>query len=819
MKKLLKKYWVYALFLLVTFLIFKPLVTSSQIPFSSNLLVSFFNPWVEEKFPDWIQGIPNKPVGIDDLRIFYPQRVFTTSSFKNFQIPFWNPYNFSGNFHAGLSETAVFYPLFFLFLFIPQLPAWVVLQVIEVLVAAIGMYLFLKLIIKSKISSAFGAIVFGFSGLVIVRMVEGLSVGHTLIWLPLALYGLESFSQIRKARYLLITISALILSLLAGWFQFTFYTIFITFFYTLFKSISIKGKERFLLFTPFLFLPLLTLFHIIPSLGALQVSSRSETTLQTLLNLHLMPWYHVLTFLSPDLWGNPGSYNFFGKSEYKESILYIGTVPFIISLFSVSNIKDKRVLFFTILALVGIMLGTDTPISRAILSIPLPIVSSFLPNRIFLFTTFGLSVLSSFGFSYLLETKKFSKRYVSFVMVVTGILLVLMNGYVFALVQAPGMVTRIHLGNLYNIMQKNTLILTSFHFTASDYQTSIFARNILLPDILIILFLISLTLRNLARKRILIIVIFSLTIFPQLYFAQKYIPWSEIQFVFPKNDVFTYLQKNQGFDRFITSGKGYISSNIPLFFGLYSPDGVGSMYIKRYGELISFTQNKGTIENVPRIEIRINPASKTIFSDADPYLTRFMQIDGIKYVLKLKQENNDPEGFVTNGTNEFPLVWQNDTWQIFKNTNVLPRAFWTNQYIVKTNQNEDLRSVFDFSADPKRIVLEEKPKIMVDGSATGSVQVLTYSPQKIILISKADSNGFIFLSDNYSSNFSAFVDGKKGQLLRADYTFRAIPVAKGTHTVIVEYKDNKELAAWIISVGSILGFLLGIYLLRRKIDW
>src|SRR5260221_9837796 len=203
---LCKKYsFVFILFFLCA-IIFRPLLFQGQIPFSSNLLVSFFNPWAQEKFPGWSQGIPNKPVGIDDLRIFYPQRHFTTNSFRQGLLPLWNQYSFSGNYHAGLSETAIFYPLFFLFLIFAQLPTWIFLIVLQPILMTIGMYLFLALIIKKRAAVLFGALTCGFSGLIIVRMVEGLSVGHVLIWTPFVLYGIEGFFQKRQMRYVCITL-------------------------------------------------------------------------------------------------------------------------------------------------------------------------------------------------------------------------------------------------------------------------------------------------------------------------------------------------------------------------------------------------------------------------------------------------------------------------------------------------------------------------------------------------------------------------------------------------------------------------------------
>lgn len=817
---MLKKYSLFFVLIFIGIIIFLPIFKSGQIPFSSNLLASFFNPWAQEKFPGWIQGIPNKPLGIDDLRIFYPQRSYTINMLKSFQIPYWNPYNFSGNYHAGLSETAVFYPLFLLFLLIPQLLAWIFLQVIEPFIAAFGMYLFLRILVKSNIAATFGAIVFGFSGVVIVRMVEGLSVGHTLIWLPLAFFGLLAFSQTKKIRFIFISTVALCFSLLAGWFQYTFYIVLLSFIFAIFIFIFNRRKSSFLLFLPFVLLPLLTLIHIIPSYEMLQVSTRSATTTQELLNLHLMPWYHLLTFLSPDFWGNPGTYNFFGKSEYKESILYIGVIPFILSFFSLAYLKKKEVWFFVGISILGMVLGIDTFITRNFLSLPLPIISSFLPNRIFIISVFGLSVLSSYGFLYLYSIKKISRKILVLTISAIGIIYIIVNGYVLARINTPSFIAKSAiLTTIYSQIISFFKFFGPLDFTSNAYQLSIFTKNLILPDIMLVLFIILLFLRKIYKKRIFVVGVFALTIFCQIYFAQKYIPWSYPQFVFPSNPVFSYLRQHQDINRFISLGQGYIPSDIPLFFGLYSPDGVGSMYIDRYGELVTYAENQGKITKIPRIEIRINPSTESLFSGNNFYLSRFLQIDGIKYLVKLRNETNDPEGLKTSGTVKFPLVWQNNTWQIFENKNVLPRFFWTNKYVVKTSRTAILKTIFNPEIDPRQVVLEKFPSLNIVSKSEGSVTLVLYSPQKIILKTFSTGNGLIFISDEYSPNFVVTIDGRLSELLRADYVFRAIPVMKGNHTIVISYQDNKEMLAFIISGISCFGVIVGIWYAKKKKIW
>ncbi len=779
----------YSFALIIFFLlgiIFNPIVLKNQIPFSSNLLVSFFNPWAHEPIVGWPQGVPNKPVGIDDIRIFYPQRHFTTESLQNFSLPLWDPYIFSGGYHAGLSETAVFYPLFLLFLIVPQLPFWIGMIVVQPIVAAVGMYVFLRFLMSSKSAAIFGGITFGFSGLMIVRMIEGLSVGHALIWIPWALFTIEAFFQKRQSRYVLLLLLFLLFPILAGWFQFAFYCVIFSFAYALFRyALSRKTKDLFI-FTPFVLLPFVALFQIIPALESFAVSSRGVTSTQTLLNLHLMPWSHILTYFFPDFWGNPGSYNFFGKSEYKESILFIGIVPIILSLFSLWNIKNPTIRFFWAVAIVGIFLGIDSVASRSILSLPIPIVSSFLPNRVFYFATFSLSILSAFGFERVIHNAK--KLFPSILLTGVGVLIFagLVNLYVFLALRP-----QVHLSVLTE--------LSKLHLISQEYQLLIAQHNLYISDILIGLCFVVLLCKHWLPKKFIMGMFFLLTIIGQVYFAQKYVPFSQKEFVFPPSPVFTYLSQNAGINRYISTGNGYISSNSSLYFDIYSPDGVGSMYIGRYGEVVTYAQSKGKdYMHIPRIEIRLDPSADEVLSGSDPYILRFMQIDGIKYVVRL---TSDPAHI---NSELFTKVWNDNNWEIYSYNKTNPRIFWTNDIVVSKQQKDILKKIF--SSGQKSIVLENNPQIPLDKHTKGEVTILVYKPSEIKMISNATGNGYVYISDNFAKQFYATVDGKEVEILRSNYSFKAIPVPSGKHTIIVRYKDPFETLGFMVAGIAFLGF-------------
>lgn len=81
--------------------------------------------------------------------------------------------------------------------------------------------------------------------------------------------------------------------------------------------------------------------------------------------------------------------------------------------------------------------------------------------------------------------------------------------------------------------------------------------------------------------------------------------------------------------------------------------------------------------------------------------------------------------------------------------------------------------------------------------APGRARVVSYAPSRLELAVESDANGILLFRDTYHPSWRARVDGKPRRIERADLAFKAIPVEKGAHTVVLEYRP--------------VGFLLALY--------
>ena len=117
----------YFLLIFVTVSIFFYPVFRGNIPFPGDLLVSFYEPYRAYPLDGYAPGsVPSKDQGADVARHIFPWKKFTIDTLKNGQIPFWDPYNFSGNPLMANFQSAVFYPGNIVFFALPFNLAWTV---------------------------------------------------------------------------------------------------------------------------------------------------------------------------------------------------------------------------------------------------------------------------------------------------------------------------------------------------------------------------------------------------------------------------------------------------------------------------------------------------------------------------------------------------------------------------------------------------------------------------------------------------------------------------------------------------------------------
>jgi uncharacterized membrane protein YfhO len=98
-----------------------------------------------------------------------------------------------------------------------------------------------------------------------------------------------------------------------------------------------------------------------------------------------------------------------------------------------------------------------------------------------------------------------------------------------------------------------------------------------------------------------------------------------------------------------------------------------------------------------------------------------------------------------------------------------------------------------------------------------TVAIRHYAPESVELETTVERPALLVLTDTFYPGWEATVDGRPTPVLRADYLFRAVPVAAGHHTVRFTYRPaSVRVGAACTGVALLTLAAVGVASWRRR---
>ena len=759
------------LIIIIVWLIFsKPFFLENKIPYPTSYQLNALSLWNTDE--NYLGPIKN-PAMPDVVTQIMPWRHLTIESWKNLTIPLWNPYSFSGTPHLANYQSAVF-SITNLFFFIFNFNnAWGLAVLIQPLLAGIFMYIFIRSLKLSQTAGLIASISFMFSGFITTWM-SWSTLSLAIAFLPLALYSIEKYFELRKPIYLLILFISIPLSFFSGHFQTSIYFLGLTTLFLFFKFFETKNKKAFINSLIFLILGFLsTSIQILPSIELYQNASRSLIFQK----INAIPFYHLATIISPDFYGNPVTRNNF-LGHYIEWNMFTGVATFFLSTYALF-IKSKKTIFFILVAILSLTLSLNTTILDVFINLKIPVLSTSSLSRIICIFSFSVSILAAFGIDKIknnLEAKKFKTLliWVVSVLIILSILWVQVFG----------------------------------KFISPDF-TLIAKRNLILPTILSLGLIASVVMgikKELIKIGFLLIVI--LVIFDMLRFATKWQPFESKELAYIKTPIVKELNGLDKNYRIFTP----FGEEGSVYFNFQSTGGYDPLYIKRYGEF-SKSLSDGKLLDADRLGAYLPKEGK--------YFSKTIDTMGIRYVLQKNSDTGKSWAFQFNNypKDKFKLIYEDSNFQIFENLDALPKAYLVGDHIVETDSQKILNRMFDENFDLKKsVVLEKEPQIKAGEGNIKNVEIVKYSSNKILLNTESDTNSILIISDNFYPGWIARVNGENTEIIRANYTFRAVPIPAGKNNIEILYTPDSFRMGAVISFISVLIAILILIIKWYNLD-
>ncbi|MDO8657202.1 MAG: YfhO family protein [Candidatus Levybacteria bacterium] len=188
-------------------------------------------------------------------------------------------------------------------------------------------------------------------------------------------------------------------------------------------------------------------------------------------------------------------------------------------------------------------------------------------------------------------------------------------------------------------------------------------------------------------------------------------------------------------------------------------------------------------------------------NDSFLFLNRLM---GVRYAIFAQPVKNEllSRVFRTNFKNGQDQIYVYEFTDYFPRTFMVPKA-------EKAEPLEIKKHLIKGDFNPKdKIYVEEDTNWGAKGGFAATALFEKYTDQEVTINTQSSGDSFLFLSDNYYPGWIAEVDGKETKILRANYTFRAVPVSEGKHKVIFRYEPKSfYYGARITLISSALTIL------------
>jgi hypothetical protein len=154
----------------------------------------------------------------------------------------------------------------------------------------------------------------------------------------------------------------------------------------------------------------------------------------------------------------------------------------------------------------------------------------------------------------------------------------------------------------------------------------------------------------------------------------------------------------------------------------------------------------------------------------------------------------------------YPVVFVGDDLRVLERPSALPRA-WIVHEARTVPDDAALAALAAGEVDPTQVALlaEELPALSAPANpAADAVTVEREDGNGLTLTTTTDAAGLLTLSEVYDPGWNAYVDGERVDLLRANYTFRAVPIPAGTHSVELRYEPESLRYGLAISIATAL---------------
>jgi hypothetical protein len=743
-------------------------------------------------------GSADYPYNRRDLTDTYITRdYFVVSSYKDGELPLWNPYTMAGHpiYADGATRTFSPFLLFYAFLDVPL--GYSVARIVELLLAAVFMYLFLVSVRISPEGSLMGSLVFALSAHSLLHL-TGMGWWGGLMWLPLILLFADRAITRSSFKSAIIAGVFLAAQFFCGWMQNQVYYVGAVVLYYLFFAFGLdarrsrKPKRRAVPVLAMAAVTLATGFALaatqwVPVMELLHNSNRKIVPTE-IGYIYLPPWY-AATLIFPNLFGSAYDADtltlFTALNVSHDHILYLSIAALLPLCFCVyalwrarkheqtdfNSEEDRaRARFFLWLLVIAAAVMMAAPVYVHVTKF-IPILQVIrVTVRVWVLFIFSAAVLVGFGVDLLLKPSGPVLAAFTGVwrkLAIAAAALAVLATLLALLARATGFAQNTDQGGLMAFARK----------TAAALSPQLLPPGLAVVLPLIFLFALLLLLKRRAADRISRSTFFAsllaLLIIDLFWGSVQFNPTFDRSRVFPATETTEFirslepgrvlvvpsdLETNRRVDS--ATEKIIAPPNTLLPYRIPTITGKNQQFPRWYREYASLVEPQTNLSHV-------------VF---DQTRSRYFDLLNVRYVMT-RQSAAPPAGLA--------LLKTAEGVSIYENKDAFPRAFIVGRALEVSTPQDALAALADPSFDPKTTAVIQtqisNPRFQI--SNIGSAMITEEKRNRVVIETGSGGDCLLVLSDNYYPGWKAYVDGVESEVLRANHTMRAVAIPGGSHVV------------------------------------
>jgi len=776
-----------------------------------------------------------------DVSIAYlPLRTSAAQAIADGHLPLWDAQIGNGFPVLAEGQAGVFYPLHIIaYTGLPPYHAYAILVVIHCVLAGAFMALFCRAHGMRLMPCLTAGLVYGFSGFFITHAIH-IGMLEAAAWLPLVLLCLEMWLRCPgDYRWLIGAALALGAQELAAMPQVFFYSMLTAILYMAVACVvrrpaATEGADRraagrgvkgggIAAATAVVLLGALLVcaVQIIPTSGLVKASDRHSVSAQQLRELALTP-RNLLYFAHPYLLGSYAEGNYFGRDHYYEVCGFVGTAGLLFAVVGAAVGRGRGWAFALVLTPVALFmaLAHQNPLYELFPGVP-----GFNwfrgAGRYVLLSSLGLAVLAGYG----IQTVGHSRR-------ALRLALVLSLAGLAVCVAGPTVLR----ANREAVTARLTTMVGSGgdqdetpHERAAEKTEFILTRlSPHDPHFLLILICLAApaaaclaSLRGACEARWLGELALALTVAQLFVFSCYQNPTIPVEYYqrppllaaaqAPAQGQCVYTDRQERLQEALAGSRGWLEGDLSYYwhereflrpnrqklYGVRSANVFYALAPKRYWTLTRIVSSSLQGQPDPGTGLRarspvevLSAVGASIICTADA--SRMGRLD---------------------------IVRDFGGWVALRNGSAVPEAYFATTVVPCWTARAALEHMCSAAFSAHRPVIElpdTEDLVLSPGRRPGRVESVLDDHGHLTIRCRAVGRELLVVRQTFDPHFVCLVDGNPTPTFRANYLFRAVPLAPGRHTVEFVYRATDLHVGMAVSLAALAAMLIGLIALGRR---